>query len=390
MNILFISKHFSPMVGGSIRWYEETYSRFPNRIFVLAPTCPGSDDYDNNCQFKMFRTSPWNAIGIHPKNWRFYYSLYKRAAKIARIYRINVIHCDQVLAAGFIGYLISMRFSIPCYIYAHGEEISQCERLFPEKYVARLIYRKISGIIANSFYTRHRLLNFRVQKNKIRVVHPGVDTIHFKPGLSTKYWRRRLNLDGKRVLLTVSRLDERKGHDRIIQILPNLLKSIPNLIYLIAGKGEQEDTLKELAHKYQVADKVHFLGYVEDHLLPSLYNCADLFILPNRKTETNDVEGFGIVFLEANACGLPVIAGRSGGTNDSVINDQTGMLVDGTDCKQIARAILMLLNDKELCKNLGENGRLRAINEFSWDASYLKISKLMGARDVETTEKNVP
>ncbi len=377
MKTLLIAKFFPPVKGGSTRWYEETYSRYPSgSVLVLTQKTPTWEVYDNKSCLKTFRMKNWGEVGIHPKYFITYIAILLKALLLALQNKPSMIHCDTVLPAGLIGYFVSRILRIPYVVYAHGEEIQLYSKLFPEKHAISFVYKHADGIISNSSFTQQLLLQQGVNNKIIHLIHPGVETEVFKPGLSVDYWQSKLDLKGKRILLTVSRLSERKGHDQVIRSLPNLLTKVPNLVYLIAGTGDDEDRLKQLSDDLGVEKAICFLGFVGDELLPSLYNLADIVIMPNRETASGDVEGFGMVFIEANACGKPVIAGKSGGTESSVIHGKTGFLVDGTNLNEISDTILRLLEDDGLLRKLGHNGRERAVKEFDWKHSLNKIQKV--------------
>jgi phosphatidylinositol alpha-1,6-mannosyltransferase len=172
----------------------------------------------------------------------------------------------------------------------------------------------------------------------------------------------------------MGRLTARKGQDRTLQAMPEILREFPDAIYLIGGTGAYEGELGKLAASLGVEDHVRFLGNVPQELLPDLYNLADIFVMPNRESAVqSNVEGFGIVFLEANACGKPVIGGRSGGVPDAVLDGRTGLLVDGDSPEEIAAAATRFLGDPGMCRRLGEAGRDRVRRELTWDISARRI-----------------
>jgi phosphatidylinositol alpha-1,6-mannosyltransferase len=160
----------------------------------------------------------------------------------------------------------------------------------------------------------------------------------------------------------------RKGHDRVIEAMPCILKSYPDARYVIAGTGSEATRLQRLANELGVGHAVIFLGRVPDDEILALYQAADVFVHPNRELPSGDVEGFGIVFLEANACGVPVIGGNSGGTPDAIQHEVTGYLVDPNDVDEIAHRILTLLGDPALRKRMGQAGREWA-KKFTWEAA---------------------
>ncbi|MFT5370313.1 MAG: glycosyltransferase involved in cell wall biosynthesis, partial [Candidatus Latescibacterota bacterium] len=161
--------------------------------------------------------------------------------------------------------------------------------------------------------------------------------------------------------------DQRKGHDKVLQAMPQLPEDV---VYLIGGRGREEDRLRQITADLKLENRVHFLGFVADEDLPTLYNLCDVFVMPNRVTEgtalAGDIEGFGITFIEAGSCEKPVIAGRSGGAVEAVLDGQTGLIVDPTSENEIAQAILRLLNEPDFAREIGQQARKRIQNELDW------------------------
>ena len=170
----------------------------------------------------------------------------------------------------------------------------------------------------------------------------------------------------------------RKGHDVMIRALPQILKNIPDVCYLIVGSGPAKPMLEELTFSMGVQGNVIFLENVGDAELPSIYGVCDVFVMLSRANiEACDVEGFGIVYIEANACGKPVIAGKSGGIADAVVDGETGLLVPPDSPETLAESICRVLTHKEYAERLGQQGRERAIREFSWDAIADRVDRIM-------------
>ena len=187
---------------------------------------------------------------------------------------------------------------------------------------------------------------------------------------------------GKKILLSVGNLVRRKGHDMVLKSLPQLIKEIPNLLYLIVGKGPEKGRLVGLIKSLNLEAFVKMEGNVPNSKLALYYKCADLFIMPSRElknkyNETIDVEGFGLVFIEANMFGIPVIGGRSGGIPEAIADGISGLLVDPHDEYDIAKAVKKLLSDEKYSRQLGENGRQRAINNFKISEESKKIMNLL-------------
>jgi phosphatidylinositol alpha-1,6-mannosyltransferase len=217
------------------------------------------------------------------------------------------------------------------------------------------VYNKAHRIFAVSNFTKSKLEDIGVCADKIYVFNNGIEIDRF--GSERKHHQiiEDLDLEDKKIILTVSWLTERKGQDMVIRSLPEVLKEFDNVVYLISGVGPAEKKLKSITDSLSLQNNVKFLGYVSDEEIVSLYNRCDVFIMASRQIE-NSVEGFGIVFLEANACRKPVIAGNSGGISDAVVDGVTGLMVDPLNPNDIAQAIIRLLSDKELSETLGNNG----------------------------------
>jgi phosphatidylinositol alpha-1,6-mannosyltransferase len=166
----------------------------------------------------------------------------------------------------------------------------------------------------------------------------------------------RYGLQGRPVLLTVSRLYARKGIDRVIQSLPAVLRRIPDLVYLVVGDGGYRPELEQLVSRHELGANVVFAGAVPDYELTDHYSLGDVFIMANREMPDGETEGFGLVFLEANACGLPVIAGKAGGSVDAVTDQVNGLVVDGDDVAAIGAAVIALFDDAALRERLRDGG----------------------------------
>src|SRR5262249_11499260 len=179
----------------------------------------------------------------------------------------------------------------------------------------------------------------------------------------------------RRVVVTVGRLDEiRKGYDTVIRAMRAILARVPDAIYAIAGPGGRGEELLGMARRLGVERAVRVLGFVPDDDLPALYAASDVFVMPNRDIGDGDTEGFGMVFLEASASGRPVIAGRCGGTADSVIDGETGFRIDPEDDRSLADHVVALLTDRGLARKLGERGRAFSEEGFDWSSRAAHVA----------------
>ena len=212
----------------------------------------------------------------------------------------------------------------------------------------------------------HQVMAPVVHSNCSQVqIAPGISNDHFSPGPKSVRLLQELHLEGKQVLLTVGRLVHRKGQDKLLQALPQIISQHPDVILLIVGVGPRQKKLEQLIRRYDLAEFVRFVGRIAYEKLPEYFRLADLFVMPSRSRLAGlEVEGLGIVYLEASASGIAVLAGASGGAPDAVIAGKTGEIVDGTSIDQIARVINELLDHPARLREMGRAGR--AWTESSW------------------------
>jgi phosphatidylinositol alpha-1,6-mannosyltransferase len=296
-------------------------------------------------------------------------------------FKVKKLHCGQILSNGTAGFICKKLLNIPYVLWVYGSETI---RFGNSGFLASIMKTVLSSaelIIVNSSFTGEEYVRFGADKEKMLRITPGVDTDLFRPTEKPADLIKKYNLYGKTVLLTVARLDERKGQDTIIETVYLLKKEYPNLVYLIVGKGREEQNLRKMVHDRELADSVLFAGYVPDEELPAYYNLCDIFVLPNRETENTalkgDYEGFGTVFLEANACGKPVIGGISGGVSDAIENGVTGMLVNPRSIEEVVAAVKSFISDPQRRDTLGTAGRLRAEKDFDWKIIAKKLERVL-------------
>ena len=268
---------------------------------------------------------------------------------------------------GYLGLWLQRWFNLPFVVYAHGNEIlGAMQSDWPKP---RLTLQQANRVLANSQFTANLVQQVGVHPDKIDIVHPGCDISRFRPLHPSPDLRQNLlgTRDRGRIILTVGGLVARKGHDMVIRALPRLRQTVPDVMYLIVGDGPYRTHLETLAVALGVQDHVIFAGKVPGEYLPDIYALSDVFVMPSREQlDVCDVEGFGIVFLEANACGKPVVGGRSGGIPDAIIDGVTGLLVNPHDPEDIANALARLLTDGDLAVRIGRQGRLRVASDFNW------------------------
>jgi phosphatidylinositol alpha-1,6-mannosyltransferase len=250
--------------------------------------------------------------------------------------------------------------------------------------VARTLLRRIGeGTDTLTYlgdYTRARIAAALTPAAAARMVHlpPGVDEGAFHPGSGGPELRARLGLAGRPVVVCVSRLVPRKGQDTLITAWPEVLRTVPDAVLLVVGGGPYAQKLARLAERTGVADAVRFTGAVPWAELPAHYEAGDVFAMPCRTRRGGlDVEGLGIVYLEASATGLPVVAGDSGGAPDAVLDGETGYVVPGGDPRAAAARITTLLTDPGLRRRMGERGRRWVEETWRWDALAERLAALL-------------
>ncbi|MFD5649416.1 glycosyltransferase family 4 protein [Streptomyces sp. NPDC127039] len=261
----------------------------------------------------------------------------------------------------------------------HGHEAGWA-RLPAARQLLRRIGESTDTITYLGEYTRSRIAGALTPEAAARMVQlpPGVDEKTFHPAGGGDEVRARLGLTGRPVVVCVSRLVPRKGQDTLIRAMPRILAAEPDAVLLIVGGGPYEKDLRRLAEETGVAAAVHFTGAVPWSELPAHYGAGDVFAMPCRTRRGGlDVEGLGIVYLEASATGLPVVAGDSGGAPDAVLDGETGWVVRGEDPNESADRITTLLADPELRRRMGERGRSWVEEKWRWDLLAERLKALL-------------
>ena len=260
----------------------------------------------------------------------------------------------------------------------HGHEVWWA-KVPPFSFAIRYMGKNIDVITYLGDYTRGEISKAlsEADASKLVQIAPGIDVDHFIPTDSSNL-RAELGLTDKSVIISVGRLVHRKGQDTLISALPEIKTSVPNVHLVLVGVGPHQDYLEKLALKLNVSDCVTFIGRINYAELPKYICLGDIFAMPSRSRFFGlEVEGLGIVYLEASACGLPVVGGKSGGAPDAVLVGETGMVVDGTNSSEIADACIELLNNPELCALMGANGRAWIIENWRWEIWATRYAALL-------------
>ena len=361
-----VSEIFPPRHGGSGRWFSEIYRRFPQgSVVAIVGEHDASDIHDRSFPHRIHR------VGLFSREWglrsvvglKYYFRIWRHLRGLVRQEGIDEIHCGRILPEGLAALLVRLSQGVPYVCYVHGEDVEGASTSRELTLLTRLVIRYASRIICNSQNTLRILQeNWNATEAQLTVMTPGVDIEHFKPDAASK---RPENWANSPVVLTVGRLQKRKGHDVMIQALPQIHRSFPDLLYVIVGGGEELDFLRGLSKKLGVEQQVQFVGEISDDEMVNYYRHCDLFALPNRRVG-NDDEGFGMVLLEAQACGTAVLAGDSGGTRETMEPGVSGVLVDCTQPEPLALAVCELMGDPDRRAAMGQAGRQRMEQLFAW------------------------
>jgi phosphatidylinositol alpha-1,6-mannosyltransferase len=389
-NCLFISFFFPPpMIGGSIVYYHYLLSECTSQdVIVVTHAQPDSAEFDVSMAYTVLRS---RAIR-DPRSSRLrrvgWYLLLAPTFLVWIVrFGASVIHLGvwTDIIPGYVASRLSRRALV---VTIHGEELTtqlSGSRGFVFRWMwqihDRLAQRALRGadcVVANSQFTKGVLLEHGVREERIVVITPGADASKatYKTSPDPLLVER---LVGKRVLLTVGRLEYRKGQDMVLRALPSLLRANPDLHYVMAGGStpETHQYFHELIQELRLADHVTVLPDLSDESVAYLYDVCEVFIMANREMPNGDTEGYGIVFLEAGAWGKPVIGGRAGGAVEAVDDGSTGILVDGSSIDEITGAIARLLADPSLAARMGQAGRAKA-KESSWRAKAEQYRALIG------------
>ena len=229
-------------------------------------------------------------------------------------------------------------------------------------------------------FTRGAVANVLLREDHSKLVHlpPGVDLTRFTPGIKSVELQKKWGIVDAPVIVSIGRLVARKGSDQLIKAMPEVLQQFPKSKLLLVGTGNYQKRLEKLVRNLKVQDSVIFAGRVEHELLPDYYRLGDIFAAPCRSRSGGlEVEGLGIVYLEASACGVPVIAGKSGGAPDAVLDGKTGLLVNGRDHREVGAAVIKLLSDQPLRQKMGADGRVWMEQLWSWEGIGARFEEII-------------
>ncbi|MCD4693025.1 MAG: glycosyltransferase family 4 protein [Calditrichales bacterium] len=373
--ILIFSEDFPPYSGGIAQWafgMANSLSRLGHNVKIYTR------------YRKEFEIQPssqnYPVCFIEGENWKKLRTYY--AHRTVRQYFDSGEKADLIIATTWnIGrgiYKVAKRMSVPLITVAHGLEVTR-KMPFLKKLWLKKTLKQSSLTIAVSHFTYQFIIEkLGLPENKCEVFPNGVDIKQYCPLKDTGKIKRRHQLENEKIILSLARVIKRKGHDKVIEALPKVIEKVKDVKYIICGPWEEQfyKELRVLIDRLDLNEQVVFTGYVNAEDLRLYYNACDVYIMPSRELyDKGDTEGFGITYLEANACEKPVIGGRSGGVTDAIVDGETGFLVNPASVDEIAGKLILLLQDHSLAQKLGKQGRKRIEKEFTWDIIADKLCR---------------
>lgn len=291
--------------------------------------------------------------------------------------RKGTVVCGTWYPEGVLATIVNSR---PRIILAHGSELLPTRsplRRGAWRRIQKRVLESADLIVANSEYTR-RLVLETAPKSRVATVPLAVDHRRFQLG-DREAAKARLDVSGRLVISTVSRLRDYKGHDVVFKALASLPIVVrKRFVHLIAGQGPDQAALQSKAKEMGIGELVRWLGYVAEENLPNLYHASDIFVLCTRESpQRREVEGFGLVFLEAQACGIPVVGTRTGGIADAIVDGEGGRLIAQDDAKALAEILLNLAEDPRAFDETGVTARARIEREATWDHYMRRFEKVL-------------
>jgi len=368
--ILLITLDYPPAWGGVSDYYAQLARHWPG----------GALDVLDNNDGRL-----WQARGGVFK----WLKMLMVVARVMRRGRYQKVLVGQIIPLGWAAYVLrawlSWIFKFEYGVFLHGLDFSLALKTVRRKWLTGRILRGARWIICANSYTAQNVREFLgdAAAERVKVVNPGVEVSEENLAEEKRYPSFALGMTERTemteyspTILTVGRLVKRKGIDKMLSAMPEILKKYPRARYVVAGKGPELENWRDLAEELGLAHCVKFETEVEHNQKWRLYRECDVFVLPALDLD-GDYEGFGIVYLEAGLMAKPVVAGRSGGVADAVVDGQTGLIVDVSQPEVLAVAVLKLLDNPDSCARMGQAGRERVLRDFTWDRQAGRVAEIV-------------
>lgn len=372
---LFITNDFGPRAGGIETFVHGLVQRLPKgSVIVYTSAQAATSDFDA----KWLQDFGVEVIRDRSKILLPTPRVIKTCQRLISERRLSKVAFGAAAPLGIMAKSMRSAGAKKIVALTHGHEV-WWSKMPPFNLAIRHMSKHLDSISYLGDYTKSEISKALPKSNLSKLVQiaPGIDVEHFVPTDSSNL-RAELGLTDKSVIISVGRLVHRKGQDMLIASLPAIKTAVPNVHLVLVGVGPHQAYLEKLAFKLQVSDCITFIGRINYAELPEYICLGDVFAMPSRSRFFGlEVEGLGIVYLEASACGLPVVGGSSGGAPDAVLVGETGVVVDGTNVSEIAQACIELLNNPELSALMGANGRTWITQNWRWDIWATKFTALL-------------
>jgi len=374
-----VTDEFPPIQTGVARMMGEIARRYP-RGELLVSTGQHRDSQDSDARYGGPGGAIIDRLPIPSRTLKSLPGLLfwsRRVATLARQHKPHFAWCDSIRPCAYPAKWVHERVKVKYGVLVHGGDLLKELHAIHHSAFARKTAKALLGsaeaVVANSQWTREqaqtvlRELGLDPLAEQVKLVPLGTDPEQFRPGLDPRDVRSRYRLNGDPWVITVARLEPYKGIDMALKAVAECRRGGLNVNYLVVGAGKKKKTYVKLAEELDIGANVRFVGNVPDPDLPLLLNAATAYVGVSRRADGTRVEGFGVALAEASACGLPVIAGQSGGLAEAVRDGETGLVVDPDDPAAVASALKRLLEDQLLARRLGQGGRKAIENFYNWD-----------------------
>lgn len=372
--ILLVTNDLGPRAGGIESFVLSLVERVPKGCLIIyTSTQKGSAPFDAQLLERFGAVVIRDRAKILLPTPRVNH----RAVKILKQYQIKTVWFGAAAPLALMAKQLRTCGATNIVALSHGHEIWWAKIPVLKQFLRKII-KDVDHLGYLGQFTKSEIVKASNQIDKFVQIAPGIDTDHFMPKSARADLIKKYRLEDRRVIVSVGRLVHRKGQDKLIESLPKILQSFPEAVLLLVGEGPIKQMLKNTAKQLGVTNNVIFAGRVQHIDLPDYICLGEVFAMPVRSRFAGlEVEGLGIVYLEASACALPVIVGNSGGATDAVIDSVTGLLVDGSDTDQIADAVCKLLTDQSRAKAMGLAGRGWVIENWQINTWSEKFNKLL-------------
>jgi phosphatidyl-myo-inositol dimannoside synthase len=376
--VLLVTNDFPPRRGGIQSYLGEFVGRLatdgPHSVTVYAPQWKGADAFDEKAGAAGYHVVRHPGTLMLPGP-----AVEGRMRRLIGEHGIDTVWFGAAAPLALLAQRARAAGATRVLASTHGHEVGWS--MLP---VARSVLHRIGDgtdvVTFVSRYTRSRFASAFGPKARLEYLPPGVDTDRFRPDhVARDELRDRYGLGERPTVVCLSRLVPRKGQDMLIKALPSIRRRVDGAALVVVGGGPYLDSLRKLATEHGVTDHVTFTGGVPSAELPAHHALADVFAMPCRTRGAGmDVEGLGIVFLEASATGVPVVAGQSGGAPEAVQHNKTGLVIDGTSVDEVAEAVAELLGNRDRAALMGAAGREWVTSQWRWDTLAARLSELLG------------